>query len=538
MRDCKKPAEYPREALLKAGFQDTDLDGSWRPYRAVGCSACNNGYKGRVGVYQVMPITEAIQRIILAEGTALDIAMQAQKEGVRDLRQSGLVKVRAGRDDARRDHHGHERVARAPPRPKPINFHTHSPMATAAAASARAKSASKDQIFEWEGKDKNGKIVRGEMRAGGESVVSASLRRQGILVNKVKKRRTTGGRAIKQKDIAIFTRQLATMMKAGVPLLQAFDIVARGSTNPRMTKLLTDIRGDVETGTSLSAAFRKHPLHFDALYCNLVEAGEAGGILEALLDRLAIYQEKTMAIKQKIKSALMYPIAVIVMAFVVLTVIMIFVIPAFKEVFKSFGADLPAPTLFVIALSEFFVAWWWAIFGAAHRRRLLLLRELETLREDADDDGPAAAEDADVRRPDQQVGHRALDAHAVHHVRRRRAAGRGARLGRRRLGQRRLRAGHRADPEGRLHRLGADHLDDHHRRVPDHGAADGGHRRRVGLARPHAGQGAEFYEEEVDEMVKGLSSLMEPFIIVILGVLIGGIVVSMYLPIFKLGAVV
>ena len=178
-------------------------------------------------------------------------------------------------------------------------------MATAAAARG-----TKDSIFEWEGKDKNGKLVRGEMRAGGEAVVSASLRRQGILITKVKKRRTSGGRAIKQKDIAIFTRQLATMMKAGVPLLQAFDIVARGSTNPRLTQLLNDIRGDVETGTSLSSAFRKHPLHFDALYCNLVEAGEAGGILEALLDRLAIYQEKTMAIKSKIKSALMYPIAV------------------------------------------------------------------------------------------------------------------------------------------------------------------------------------------------------------------------------------
>ena len=221
----------------------------------------------------------------------------------------------------------------------------------------------KEALFEWEGKDKNGKVVRGEIRSGGEAMVSASLRRQGILVTRVKKRRTSGGRSIKQKDIAIFTRQLATMMKAGVPLLQAFDIVARGSTNARMTKLLTDIRSDVETGTSLSAAFRKHPMHFDALYCNLVEAGEAGGILEALLDRLAIYQEKTMAIKSKIKSALMYPVAVIVVAFVVLTVIMIFVIPAFEDVFKSFGGDLPAPTLVVIAMSKFFASYWWAIFG-------------------------------------------------------------------------------------------------------------------------------------------------------------------------------
>ncbi len=185
-------------------------------------------------------------------------------------------------------------------------------MATAAAAKSI-----KEIVFEWEGKDKNGKVVRGEMRAGGEAMVSASMRRQGILVTKVKKRRLSGGRSIKQKDIAIFTRQLATMMRAGVPLIQSFDIVARGSTNPRLTRMLTDIRSDVETGTSLSAAFRKHPLYFDALYCNLVEAGEAGGILEALLERLAIYQEKTMAIKNKIRSAMIYPVAVLVVAFVV-----------------------------------------------------------------------------------------------------------------------------------------------------------------------------------------------------------------------------
>ncbi|HOB96833.1 MAG TPA: type II secretion system F family protein, partial [Aquabacterium sp.] len=179
-------------------------------------------------------------------------------------------------------------------------------------ATASAARNVKELVFEWEGKDKNGKIVRGEIRAGGEAQVNASLRRQGILLTKVKKRRSRGGSSIKPKDIALFTRQLATMMKAGVPLLQAFDIVGRGATNARLTKLLGDIRADVETGTSLSAAFRKHPMHFDALYCNLVEAGEAGGILEQLLERLALYQEKTLAIKSKIKSALMYPIAVLV----------------------------------------------------------------------------------------------------------------------------------------------------------------------------------------------------------------------------------
>jgi len=405
------------------------------------------------------------------------------------------------------------------------------------ATAALAKS-SKEAIFEWEGKDKNGKIVRGEIRAGGEAVVSASLRRQGILVNKIRKRRTSGGRAIKQKDIAIFTRQLATMMKAGVPLLQAFDIVARGATNPRMTKLLNDIRSDVETGTSLSAAFRKHPLHFDSLYCNLVEAGEAGGILEALLDRLALYQEKTLAIKQKIKSALMYPVAVVVVAFVVLTVIMIWVIPAFEEVFKSFGADLPAPTMFVIGMSKFFVSYWWAIFmligGGSYfffeswRRsekmqksmdRLLLkvpvfgdlvnksviarwTRTLSTmfaagvpLVEALDSVGGASgnavyAEATEQIQKDVSTGSALTTAMTATGV----------------FPTMVLQMAAIGEESGSL-----DHM---------------------------LSKAAEFYEEEVDEMVKGLSSLMEPFIIVILGVLIGGIVVSMYLPIFKLGAVV
>ena len=405
------------------------------------------------------------------------------------------------------------------------------------ATAAIAKSA-KEIIFEWQGKDKNGKVVRGEMRSGGEAAVTASLRRQGILVTKLKKRRTSGGRSIKQKDIAIFTRQLATMMKAGVPLLQSFDIVARGSTNPRMTKLLTDIRSDVETGTSLSSAFRKHPLHFDALYCNLVEAGEAGGILEALLDRLAIYQEKTLAIKSKIKSALMYPIAVVVVAFVVLTVIMIFVIPSFEDVFKSFGGELPAPTQAVIWMSKFFVQWWWAIFGLigggfyfffeSWRRsekmqmtmdRLLLkvpvfgdlinksviarwTRTLSTmfaagvpLVEALDSVGGAAGNAVYMQATEQiqkdvSTGSALTTAMTTTGI----------------FPNMVLQMTAIGEESGSL-----DHM----------------------LAKA-----AEFYEEEVDEMVKGLSSLMEPFIIVILGTLIGGIVVAMYLPIFKLGAVV
>jgi type IV pilus assembly protein PilC len=406
-------------------------------------------------------------------------------------------------------------------------------MATAAAAKSI-----KDIVFEYEGKDKNGKLVRGEMRAGGEAMVSASLRRQGILTTKIKKRRMGGGKSIKQKDIAIFTRQLSTMMRAGVPLIQSFDIVARGSPNPRLTKLLTDIRSDVETGTSLSSAFRKHPLYFDALYCNLVEAGEAGGILEALLDRLAIYQEKTMAIKNKIKSALIYPIAVLVVAFVVLSVIMIFVIPAFKDVFTSFGADLPAPTLAVIAMSEFFVSYWWAIFGfvgggtyfflESWKRSEKMQKTMDRLLLKAPVFGALVNKSAVARwtrtlstmfaagvplvEALDSVGGasgNAVFAEATEAIQKDVSTGASLTTSMQTTG---------VFPTMVLQMCAI-------------GEESGSLDQMLGKA-------AEFYEDEVDEAVKGLSSLMEPFIIVILGTLIGGIVVSMYLPIFKLGQVV
>src|SRR3954471_4824120 len=231
-------------------------------------------------------------------------------------------------------------------------------MATAAVAKGP-----KDFVYSWEGRDKAGKTIRGELRAVSETAVNATLRRQGIMVKKVKKQKRGSGGKVTEKDISLFTRQLATMMKAGVPLLQSFDIVGKGASNPAVAKLLFEIKADVETGSALAAAFRKYPLYFDALFCNLVAAGEQAGILETLLDRLATYKEKTLAIKSKIKSALFYPIAIIVVAFVITAVIMIFVIPAFKTVFANFGADLPAPTLVVLAISEYFVAYWYLIFG-------------------------------------------------------------------------------------------------------------------------------------------------------------------------------
>jgi type IV pilus assembly protein PilC len=406
-------------------------------------------------------------------------------------------------------------------------------MATAAAAKSI-----RELVFEWEGKDKNGKIVRGEMRAGGEAMVSASLRRQGILISKIKKRRMSGGRAIKQKDIAVFTRQLSTMMRAGVPLIQAFDIVARGSTNPKMTRLLTDIRSDVETGTSLSSAFRKHPLHFDALYCNLVEAGEAGGILETLLDRLAIYQEKTMAIKNKIKSAMIYPVAVLVVAFVVLAVIMIFVIPAFEDVFKSFGADLPAPTLIVIAMSKFFVSYWWLMlivggggvyfFIQSWRRSIKMQKAMDRLLLKVPVFGELVNKSS-VARWTRTLSTmfaagvplvEALDSVGG-------ASGNAVFQEATEQIQKDVSTGSALTTSMQTTGVFPTMVIQMCAIGEESGSLDA-----------MLGKAAEFYEDEVDEAVKGLSSLMEPFIIVILGVLIGGIVVSMYLPIFKLGQVV
>ena len=405
-------------------------------------------------------------------------------------------------------------------------------MATATA------SGTKEAMFEWQGKDRNGKIVRGEIRAMGENQVQASLRRQGILPTKIKKRRMSGGRKITTKDLSLFTRQLATMMKAGVPLLQAFDIVGKGNANPSVAKLLNDIRSDVETGTSLNAAFRKYPIYFDNLYCNLVEAGEAAGILDQLLDRLAVYMEKTEAIKSKIKSALMYPISVVVVAFVVVAVIMIFVIPAFKSTFSSFGADLPAPTLLVIAISEFFVAYWWLIFGSiggglyffmqawkrsekvqmAMDRLMLKLPIFGTLVEKSviarwtrTLATMFAAGVPLVEALDSVGGASGNFVYQQATVKIQREVSTGTSL---------TTAMSNANifPNMVLQMCAI-------------GEESGSIDHMLGKA-------ADFYEAEVDDMVAGLSSLMEPIIIVFLGGLIGGIVVSMYLPIFKLGQVV
>jgi len=408
----------------------------------------------------------------------------------------------------------------------------------ATAAQSRASRDHKETVFEWEGKDRNGKLVRGELRASGENQVIASLRRQGVLATKVKKRKTRGGKSIKPKDIAIFTRQLATMMKAGVPLLQAFDIVGRGNANASVTKLLADIRTDVETGTSLSAAFRKFPKYFDSLYCNLVEAGEAAGILEDLLDRLATYMEKTEAIKSKIKSALMYPTSVVVVAFVVVAIIMIFVIPAFKQVFSSFGADLPAPTLFVMGMSEIFVAYWWLIFGVvgggvyffmqAWKRNERVQQFMDRLLLKLPIFG-ALIDKSCIARWTRTLATmfaagvplvEALDSVGG-------ASGNSVYANATTKIQQEVSTGTSLTSA----MTNANLFPSMVLQMTAIGEESGSIDHMLGKA-------ADFYEAEVDDMVAGLSSLMEPIIIVFLGVIIGGIVVSMYLPIFKLGQVV
>ncbi len=406
------------------------------------------------------------------------------------------------------------------------------------ANAATGKNNTKELVYEWAGKDRQGKELRGEMRAVGEAQVQASLRRQGIFMTKLKKRSMRSGKKIKPKDIALFTRQMATMMKAGVPLLQSFDIVGRGNPNPSVSRLLNDIRQDVETGTSLSFAFRKHPLYFNTLYCNLIEAGEAAGILDTLMDRLATYMEKTEAIKGKIKSALMYPISVVIVAFVVITVIMIFVIPAFKDVFASFGADLPAPTLFVMAISEFFVQYWWLIFGVlgggiyffmqAWQRSPKVQRVMDRILLKTPVFGPLIDKSC-VARWTRTLS--TMFAAGVPLVEALDSVG-GA-SGNTVYREATERIQHEVSTGTSL--TGAMSNANVFPSMVLQMCAIG---EESGSIDHMLGKAADFYEQEVDEMVAGLSSLMEPIIIVFLGSLIGGIVVSMYLPIFKLGQVV
>jgi type IV pilus assembly protein PilC len=407
-----------------------------------------------------------------------------------------------------------------------------------ATATAALRKDVKEYTFSWEGKDKAGKPVKGEMRAGGEAVVTATLRRQGITSVKVKRQRAGLGGKVSDKDITFFTRQLATMMKSGVPLLQAFDIVGKGHANPAVSRLLMDIKNEVETGNSLTTAFRKYPLYFDALFCNLVQAGEQAGILDSLLDRLASYKEKILAIKGKIKAALFYPISIIVVAFIITAVIMIFVIPAFKELFSSFGADLPGPTLMVMAISDYFVKYWWAIFGSVGfgvwfffytwKRSLRMQQVMDRLFLKLPIFG-AVIRKATIARWTRTLSTmfaagvplvEALDSVGG-------AAGNYVYLQATRKIQSEVSTGTSLTVAMQNSEVFPSMVVQMVAIGEESGALDG-----------MLSKVADFFEQEVDEAVEALSSLMEPMIMVVLGVLIGGMVIAMYLPIFKMGQAV
>ena len=410
-------------------------------------------------------------------------------------------------------------------------------MATATAAAA-VKKELKEFNFSWTGSDKAGKTVRGEIRAGGEAVVNATLRRQGIKVITVKKVKMGGGKSITEKDITLFTRQLATMMKSGVPLLQSFDIVGKGHSNPSVQKLLMDIKTEVETGSNLKSAFEKHPLYFDALFCNLVGAGEQAGILDSLLERLATYKEKILAIKSKIKSALFYPIAIIVVAFVITAVIMIFVIPAFKQVFASFGADLPGPTLVVMAISEFFVKYWWVMFpiiiGSVYAffyfwkrsKAVQIFMDRVMLRLPIFGDLVRKATIARWTRTLSTMFAAGVPlVEALESVAG--AAGNYEYWVATKKIQSEVATGSSLVISMQNVELFPSMVLQMVAIGEEAGSLDG-----------MLSKVADFFEAEVDDAVEALSSLMEPLIMVVLGTLIGGMVIAMYLPIFKMGQAV
>ncbi|GHD69599.1 type II secretion system F family protein [Jeongeupia chitinilytica] len=403
----------------------------------------------------------------------------------------------------------------------------------------QAKAAAvKEMTFVWEGKDRNGKTIKGEMRAAGEAILKNHLRRQGINVVRIKKQRNKGGRRITEQDITMFTRQLATMLKSGVPLLTSFDIVAKGHSNPSVTKLLMEIKNDIETGSSLTQAFRKHPAYFDALYCNLIQAGEQAGILDSLLARLATYKEKILGVKKKIKSAMFYPTAVIVAAFVITAVIMIFVIPAFKDLFSSFGADLPGPTLMVIALSDLFVSYWWLIFGGIFggfwlfmktwRRSVAmqifmdrLILKLPVLGE--------IVKNATIARWSRTLS--TMFAAGVPLVDSLDSVGGAAGNHLYKIATAKIQAEVSTGTSLTLAMQNTNVFPNMVMQMVSIGEESGALDAMLGKV-------ADYYEEEVDNAVEALSSLMEPIIMVVLGTLIGGLVIAMYLPIFKMGEAV
>jgi type IV pilus assembly protein PilC len=407
-------------------------------------------------------------------------------------------------------------------------------------AQAAAKKPKFD-VYLWEGVDRQGKKVKGEMEAASVAFVNATLRRQGINPVKVQKQRAAlfkFKKRISPKDIAVFTRQLATMLQAGIPLAQAFDIIGKGHENPSMQRLIMTIKQDIEAGTNLTTALGKHPLYFDRLYCHLVAAGEQAGILDGILEKLATYKEKIEAIKGKIKSAMFYPTAVVVVAFIVTAVLLYFVIPQFENLFQSFGADLPAPTQFVVNLSRAFQEWWWAIIGGivgtvvaavfSYKRSLKLQYAMDRFLLRAPIFGEIVKK-ATIARFARTLG--TMFAAGVPLVEALEAVA-GA-------------TGNRVYYDGTM-KIKADVSTGTQLQTamnatglfPNMVVQMVAIGEESGELDTMLGKIADFYEREVDDAVAALSSLIEPIIIVFLGVVIGGMVVAMYLPIFKMASAI
>lgn len=401
---------------------------------------------------------------------------------------------------------------------------------------ASAPKTTKEIPFNWEGLDKLGRKVKGDMLAPGEAAVRQNLRRQGITVTKVKKQSVFGrAKPISEKDIALFTRQLSTMVRAGVPLLQAFDITGRSHANPAVQKLLADIKGDVESGTALNQAFRRFPKYFDSLFCNLVEAGEQAGILDEVLDRLATYKEKILAIKGKIKSALMYPIIVVVVAAIITAGIMIFVIPTFAELFKGSGAELPVLTQLVMNMSDLFVAYWWLLFGGVGGGVYAFLQAMEKSPKFHDQMDALSLklpvfgvilEKATVAKWSRTFSSMFAAGVPMVEALESVAGAAGNAVIRDATLKVRNDVASGASLASSLMVTGAFPV--MLVQMVQIGEESGSLDSMVDKV-------ADFYEREVDDAVDSLSSLMEPMIMVFLGGLIGTIVIAMYLPIFKMG---
>ena len=400
--------------------------------------------------------------------------------------------------------------------------------------------------YVWEGKDKHGTASKGEMPAKSEALVRAKLRGQGIRATKVKAKPKPlfgigGGKSsqkITTKDIAVFSRQLATMLASGVPLVQAFDIVGKGHDNPSMSELILSIKADVEEGENLADCLGKHPLYFDELFCNLVNAGEKAGVLESLLNKIADYKEKTEALRAKIKKAMAYPIAVLVVSFIVTAILLIFVVPTFEELFEGFGADLPAFTQFVIDLSRWMQEWWWAIVGVmgivififkyVKKRSLALNHFLDRLVLKLPVIGEILNK-ATIARFARTLSTMSAAGVPLVEALNSVAGAAGNIVYTKAINEMREEVATGVQMQQAMQKSGLfPHMVIQMVAIGEESGAVDAMLEKV----------ADFFEEEVDNAVDALTSMLEPLIMAFLGVVVGGLVVAMYLPIFKLGAVV